>query len=56
LARGESPEKVRAAIAAFRTGQKTDVNQYAERTVRKAMVSLESDRAGESARELEGTR
>ena len=42
LARGEPPDKVRAAIAAFRTGQKADVNQYAERTVRKAMESLES--------------
>jgi len=37
LARGESPDKVRAAIAAFRSGQKADVHQYAERTVRKAM-------------------
>ena len=45
LARGESPHKVRAAIAVFRTGQKPDVNQYAERTVRKAMASLESERS-----------
>jgi hypothetical protein len=45
LARGELPDKVSAAIATFRNGQKADVNQYAERTVRKAMESLESDRA-----------
>ena len=44
LARGESPDKVRAAIATFRSGQKADVNRYAERTVRKAIESLESDR------------
>jgi len=56
LARGESPDKVRAAISAFRKRQKVDVNQYAERTVRKAMASLESDRARESGREIEGTR
>ena len=56
LARGESPEKVRAAISAFRNGQKADVNQYAERTVRKAMASLESDRSGESGPEIEGAR
>jgi hypothetical protein len=56
LARGESPDKVRDAVAAFRAGQKADVNQYAERTVRKAMASLESDRAGESGREIEGAR
>jgi hypothetical protein len=45
LGRGESPEKIRAAIEAFRVGQKADVNQYAERTVRKAIESLELDRA-----------
>lgn len=45
LARGEAPEKVRAAIAAFRAGEKADVNQYAERTVRKAVESLEADRS-----------
>jgi hypothetical protein len=56
LARGESPDKVRAAIAAFRTGQKADVNQYAERTVRKAMESIESDRAGRSGPEIETAR
>jgi hypothetical protein len=53
LARGESPDKVRAAIAAFRVGQKADVNQYAERTVRKAMQSLESDRAVSSGPEIQ---
>lgn len=44
LARGESPEKVRAAIAAFRAGEKFDINQYAERTVRKALESFECER------------
>jgi hypothetical protein len=53
LARGESPDKVRAAIAAFRVGQKADVNQYAERTVRKAIESLESDRAGRPGPEIQ---
>jgi hypothetical protein len=52
LARGESPDKVRAAISVFRAGQKADVNQYAERTVRKAMESLESDRAVGSGPEI----
>lgn len=48
LMRGDSPDKIRAAIAAFRTGQKHDVNQYAERTVRKALESLPSDRPARS--------
>ena len=56
LARGVSPDKVRAAIAAFRTGQKADVNQYAERTVRKAIESLQSDRVGKSGPEIETAR
>jgi len=56
LARGESPDKVRDAIATFRTGQKADVNQYAERTVRKARAALESDRAGESGPEIQSPR
>ncbi len=56
LARGESPDKVRDAIAAFRTGQKADVNQYAERTVRKAVESLQSDRVGKSGPEIETAR
>ena len=56
LARGESPDKVRAAISAFRTGQKADVNQYAERTVRKAMALLESERAVGSGPEIQTPR
>jgi hypothetical protein len=56
LARRESPDKVRAAIAAFRARQKTDVNKYAERTVRKAMESLESDRATRSQPEIQTPR
>jgi hypothetical protein len=56
LGRGESPDKIRAAIVAFRAGQKANVNQYAERTVRKAMESLESDRAVGSGPEIEGAR
>ena len=56
LARGESPERVRAAIAEFRVGQKADVNQYAERTVRKAKESLQSDRSGETGPEIQTPR
>ena len=56
LARGGSPANVRDAITAFRAGQKTDVNQYAERTVRKAMESLESDRAVRSGPEIQTPR
>jgi hypothetical protein len=56
LARGESPDKVRVAISAFRTGQKADVNQYAERTVRKAMESLESERVVGSGPEIQTPR
>jgi hypothetical protein len=56
LARGESPDKVRAAISAFRNGQKADVNQYAERTVRKAMESLESERVVGSGPEIQTPR
>jgi hypothetical protein len=56
LARGEPFDKVREAITAFRMGQKADVNQYAERTVRKAMESLESDRSGGSGPEIQTPR
>jgi hypothetical protein len=56
LARGESPDKVRTAIAAFRTGQKADVNQYAERTVRKAIESLKSDRSGSAGPDIPTSR
>jgi hypothetical protein len=56
LGRGESPDKVRAAIAAFRTGQKADVNQYADRTVRKATESLQSDRVRRAELEIETVR
>lgn len=56
LARGESPDKVRAAIAAFRTGQKADVNQYAERTVRKAIESFGPGRGVESEPEFQKPR
>lgn len=43
LARGESRDQVIAAIAKFRTGEKSDVWAYAERTVRKAAQSLDPD-------------
>jgi hypothetical protein len=56
LARGEAPDKVRMAIAAFRTGQKADVNQYAERTVWKAMESLKSDRSGSAGPDIPTSR
>lgn len=56
LARGESPDRVRTAISAFRSGQKADVNQYAERTVRKAMESLESERSERTAPGIQAPR
>lgn len=40
LARGEDPETVISAIVAYRHGQKADVDDYAARTVRKAINSL----------------
>ena len=44
LARGESPDKVIAAMAQHRAGQKSDAQAYAERTVRKAVQALEAER------------
>jgi hypothetical protein len=43
LARGDAPQQVVSAISRFRTGEKSDVIDYAERTVRKAQESLASD-------------
>ena len=43
LARGDSPLQVVGAISGFRRGEKADVIDYAERTVRKAQESLASD-------------
>jgi hypothetical protein len=40
LARGDSLQQVTTAISRFRQGEKSDVNDYAERTVRKARESL----------------
>ncbi len=40
LARGDSPHQVVTAISGFRQGEKSDVTDYAERTVRKAQESL----------------
>jgi hypothetical protein len=40
LARGEAPETIAAAIAEFRRDEKFNVTDYADRTVRKAAVSL----------------
>lgn len=40
LARGDSAQQVTTAIASFRRGEKSDVDGYAERTVRKAQESL----------------
>ncbi|MCC6589076.1 MAG: hypothetical protein IT168_20430 [Bryobacterales bacterium] len=45
LARGEAPEAVATAIAAFRHGEKANVADYAERTVRKALESLNAPEA-----------
>lgn len=49
LARGDSPDTVIAAISQHRAGQKTDPYAYAERTVRKAAVILESKRTSSGA-------
>ncbi len=43
LARGDSPQQVVTAISGFRRGEKSDVIAYAERTVRKASESLNSE-------------
>ena len=40
LARGDAPDAVIAAISAYRQGEKVDVDDYAARTVRKALHSL----------------
>ena len=40
LVRGDSPQQVVHAISRFRRGEKSDVADYAERTVRKASESL----------------
>lgn len=44
LSRGDRPDKVVAAIARFRKGEKSDVHAYATRTVQKATQALESER------------
>jgi hypothetical protein len=44
LSRGDGPDKVIAAIARFREGEKSDVHAYATRTVQKAIQSLEGER------------
>lgn len=51
LARGDAPQQVVAAISGFRRREKSDVSDYAERTVRKAQQSL-SD-SGSSRQENE---
>ncbi|HEV2201396.1 MAG TPA: DNA-primase RepB domain-containing protein [Bryobacteraceae bacterium] len=43
LARGDCPQRVVNAISGFRRGEKSDVLDYAERTVRKAQDSLASN-------------
>jgi hypothetical protein len=43
LSRGDGPDKVVAAIARFREGEKSDVHAYATRTVQKAIQALESE-------------
>jgi hypothetical protein len=44
LARGDSPPNVIAEIARFRAGEKGNPADYADRTVRKAMQSLDAER------------
>ena len=46
LARGESPNDIVNAISQFRTGQKSNVVEYAERTVRRARESHDSETPG----------
>lgn len=52
LARGESPDDVIASIARYRLGDKSDPQDYAARTVRKAKESLDADRRNEQAPSL----
>ncbi len=52
LARGEAPENVIASIARYRAGQKSNVDDYAARTVRKAMEDLKADRPRDPAPSL----
>ncbi len=52
LARGESPDDVIASIARYRTGEKSDPQDYAVRTVRKAKESLDADRRNDQAPSL----
>lgn len=44
LSRGDRPEKVIAAIARYRNGEKSDVQDYATRTVQKAIQALDRER------------
>ena len=43
LSRGDAPEKVVAAIARYRSGEKSNVQDYATRTVQKAVQALEAE-------------
>jgi len=52
LARGESPDGVAASIARYRAGEKSDPQDYAARTVRKARESLDADRRSDQAPSL----
>ncbi|MDX2181132.1 MAG: DNA-primase RepB domain-containing protein [Bryobacteraceae bacterium] len=52
LARGESPDDVAASIAQYRSGDKTDPQDYAARTVRKARESLDADQRADEAPSL----
>ena len=52
LARGDSPQQVVNAISRFRRGEKRDVIDYAERTVRKASESLAGEHADRSELKL----
>jgi RepB DNA-primase from phage plasmid len=52
LARGDAPEKVIAAIAAFRDGEKANPRNYAEHTVRKARQALEDAKSAGSGTRL----
>ena len=52
LARGDSPQQVVNAISRFRRGEKSNVIDYADRTVRKASESLAGEHADRSELKL----
>jgi hypothetical protein len=56
LARGEPPDQIIAAIARYRSAEKHNPMQYAERTVRKAQQVLQAEQSTSSSREADVSR